>query len=355
MNIGDRLKIARRMAGLSLRDLSAEADVSAMAISKYENGQDVPGSAVLIRLSRALGVRVEYLLRPATVAITAGPLYRRRASLPVKEQEQIMAKTQEWIERRLDAESLFGAAPHFTLPEQIDRCVARLSDVERIAIDLRQAWDLGVDSIENLIEVLEERGIWVCQLAAHQDFDALTLWANDTIPVIVVKEGVPGDRQRFNLAHELSHLIMDLADGVDENQAANRFAGAFLVPRPTALREIGNSRHVLAPMELHLLKHKYGISMQAWVHRAADLGVISPSAMRVMFQQFSRVGWRMTEPGDPIPAESSDRLGRLVLRAVAEDVISPARASELLGMPLSSYQQMEAERHGNTLLASLRS
>ena len=39
MNIGERLKMARRMAGLSLRDLAAQADVSAMAISKYENAR----------------------------------------------------------------------------------------------------------------------------------------------------------------------------------------------------------------------------------------------------------------------------------------------------------------------------
>ena len=41
------------------------------------------------------------------------------------------------------------------------------------------------------------------------------------------------ERQRFTLAHELGHLMLEgrLADGLDEEKACNRFAGAFLAPR----------------------------------------------------------------------------------------------------------------------------
>jgi len=36
---------------------------------------------------------------------------------------------------------------------------------------------------------------------------------------------------------------------------------------------------------------------------------------------------------------------RLVLRALAEDLISESRAAELLGMPLAQFWQEEAEQH----------
>ena len=39
-----------------------------------------------------------------------------------------------------------------------------------------------------------------------------------------------GERQRFTLAHELGHLVMDVAAKLDEKKAMQRFAGVFLMP-----------------------------------------------------------------------------------------------------------------------------
>jgi transcriptional regulator with XRE-family HTH domain len=65
---GDRLKLARKKAGLSLRDLSArlegEERVSARALGKYERGEMMPSSRVLLALSKALGEPVRYFMSP---------------------------------------------------------------------------------------------------------------------------------------------------------------------------------------------------------------------------------------------------------------------------------------------------
>jgi Zn-dependent peptidase ImmA (M78 family)/DNA-binding XRE family transcriptional regulator len=342
--LGARLKMARRMAGISQRDLADAAGVSAMAISKYERDMDVPGSAVLIRLVQALGVKVEFLLRPTSVHLSS-PAYRRRASLPEREQDAILARVHEWLERYLAIENLVSQSPTFDVPVAIDRNVSSLADVERIVLELRQEWNLGWDPIENLTQVLEDHGVKVGQLDAHEDFDALTLWANDTFPVIVVKHGLPGDRQRYNLAHELGHLVIRPAAGVDAEKAAHRFAGAFLAPEPMARPDLGERRVTLDLLELHLLKHKYGLSMQAWIYRAKDLGIISEASATQLFKEFRRRGWHLKEPGDAIPPEESARSTRLVLRALTEDVISEGRAAELLGMPLARFWQQEGEQH----------
>ena len=344
MSIGERIKVARRAAGLSQRKLAQAAGVSAMAISKYERGLDVPSSAVLLRLAQALGVKTEYFLRPVTVSVTA-PSYRRRASLPRKQEYAIIGRVQDWLERYLEVESLFGEPLRFTLPSDFDRRVATLDDVEKVALALRRQWNLGLGPIESLVEVLEEQGIKVGLVEGPDDFDALTLQANGDIPVIVVKRGVPGDRQRFNLAHELGHLVLEPVGDVDPEKAAYRFAGAFLVPAPTARQELGQRRQTLDLYELHLLKHKYGLSMQAWVYRAKDLGILSQAAAERLIRWFRREGWHRDEPGDPIPPEEPGRMKRLVLRALAEDLISESRAAELLGMPLAQFWQEEAEQH----------
>ncbi|MBC7252158.1 MAG: helix-turn-helix transcriptional regulator, partial [Anaerolineae bacterium] len=155
--IGERIKIARRAAGLSQRALAKAVGVSAMAISKYERELDTPGSDVLLRLAQALGVKTEYFLRPTTVTITA-PSYRRRTSLPRQQEYAIMGQIQEWLERYLEVESFFNGLPGFDLPADLDRRVTSLDEVEQVALNLRQKWDLGLVPIESLVEVLEDRG-----------------------------------------------------------------------------------------------------------------------------------------------------------------------------------------------------
>jgi Zn-dependent peptidase ImmA (M78 family) len=180
------------------------------------------------------------------------------------------------------------------------------------------------------------------------DFDALTLCANDTLPVIVVKEGVPGDRQRFNIAHELSHIILDIPSNWTDDQAekaAYCFAGAFLAPAPAVRRELGIRRQRLDLYELHLLKHKYGMSMQAWIHRAQDLEIISSILAVKMYKLFRSKNWHKLEPGDPYPPEKTNRMERLVMPAMVEHIISESRAAELLGMPLPEFWRQASRQH----------
>src|SRR6266508_2961499 len=95
--IGERIKLARRTAGLSLRAAAEKAGVSAQAISKYERGLDIPSSTVLLRLAPALNVRLDYLLRPTTLAPIAAE-YRKHPSLGRKQEAAVLGYIQDWLE-----------------------------------------------------------------------------------------------------------------------------------------------------------------------------------------------------------------------------------------------------------------
>jgi len=348
MTLGERIKIARSTQGLSLRALAEQVGVSAMAISKYERDLDVPSSGVLLRLAQALEVKVEFFFRRQEVQLSE-PAFRKRTSLPRKQEKAVLARVQEWLERYLETESFFDLErmPEFSLPDETERRVTSLQDVEDVVVALRTAWGLGLGPIDSMVELLEDHGIKVGLVDGHDKFDACTIWANRTVPVIVVKrDDIPGDRQRFSLAHELGHLVLKPGSEVDEEKAAYRFAGAFLVPEPKVRFELGEKRDTLDLYELHLLKHKYGLSMQGWIYRARDLGILSENAARRLFQQFRREGWHRKEPGDQLPQEEPARMQRLVLRALAEDLISKSRGAELLGKPLSQFYREEAGQHG---------
>jgi Zn-dependent peptidase ImmA (M78 family)/transcriptional regulator with XRE-family HTH domain len=342
--LGDRIKQARIASGLSLRQLAEKTDhyVSAQVIHKYELGKSTPGSDVLIRLARALDVKVEYFFRPESAHVTLSePAYRKRYAVSSKNLRSIQAQAMGWVERYLEVESLFPEKrfPRIKLPSERHQLIKNMNDVEELALSLRQVWELGMDSIENLTEVLEDRGVKVVILGGEDDFDGLSCWANEEIPVILIKRGFSGDRQRSSLAHELGHLIMKVSPNIDEEKAAFRFSGAFLAPEEVVYRELGKQRHTLDLGELNMLKRKYGMSMQQWIYRAKDLSIISESRASGLFRLFRKKGWNQREPGYIVPPEEPHRFKRLILQAVTERLISPARAAEILGKPFNEFRK----------------
>lgn len=90
-----------------------------------------------------------------------------------------------------------------------------------------------------------------------------------------------------------------------------------------------------------MLKHKYGLSMQAWIYRAKDLSIISENNAARLFQQFRVHDWHHQEPGKPYPYEMPMRMERLIYRALAEDLISRSMAGELLGRPFQEFLAIE--------------
>lgn len=349
MSIGLRIKQARRRRGFSLRDLSDRAGVSHTAISQYERGIKNPGSDTLIRLSRSLDVGLDFFLRPTEIGAIE-PVYRKQKALKKKEEYQIIEEIRDWLERYLEAEKLcpVGGEASFDYPPAFPRKVQSFDEVEAAAIALRKAWDIGLDPMEDLTGHLEDKGIKIGRLDAPDAFDACAFIAeaNGGVPVIVTRKGLPGDRQRFNLAHELGHIMLEVEENAEERfseeRACHRFAGAFIAPRPTLLDDIGEHRQHFSVNELHLLKHKYGLSMQALIYRANDLDVISDSYKKSLFDRFDERNWKVVEPGESVEPETPTRFRLLVLQAVAEEIISPRRATQLYKEPLETPEEQEA-------------
>jgi len=334
--IGSRVRQARRAAGMSLRDLAEKAGVSAMAISKYEREVIGPSASSIVKLARALSVKTEFFFRPARVSIKE-TCFRKLSAAPRREMDQVRYTVQEALERIQELERTMGKTriSPFKIPPGFKNEAMILSDVERRAEELREDWSLGLDPIESVAETLEDHGVKVIILEMPERIDGFSCMAQGSwvgaseVPVIVSRRGVCGDRQRFNMIHELGHLTLRIGDNVNPEKACHRFASAFLVPGEAAIKELGHRRAALSFDELRILKRKYGMSIAAWIYRAKDLEIISGNTAQNLYKNISQMGWRKLEP-DPIEPEEAQRFMLLVHQASAEGLISGIHAQELL-------------------------
>lgn len=342
--IGARLKRARAASGLSMKALGEQAGVSANMIKKYEHDVSMPSSGVLLKLGQALDVRSEYFFRPVNVKLTRVE-YRKRAKTPASVLKRIEADVLDQAERWQELSNLWPRFPVSKfgniqgLPNRLDD----LGQIEKVAERVRMAWKLGMNPIPDLVDLFESHGVLVIvtEVEDRANFSGLQAVVAKQ-PVIVVSANWPGDHQRFTLAHEFGHLLLHkrLDPALDEEKACNRFAGAFLLPAASARRQLGEKRHNLEPYELYLLKHEFGLSMQACLYRATDLGVIDESVRKRLFMRFSAQGWRKKEPGKACPGERTVLFQQLVHRALGEGIINESKAAELLKTPLMAFCKM---------------
>ncbi|MXX10707.1 MAG: ImmA/IrrE family metallo-endopeptidase [Nitrospira sp. SB0675_bin_23] len=345
--IGQRLKLARSAAGLSLRDLEKKIGnrVTAQAIGKYERNESMPGSSVLIALADALDVSVDYLVGDQEMVLEAVE-FRKKRITSKREEAQVEAKVLHFLEHYLMVEELLHLSSiEWNNPREISYPVHDVSEADRAARSLRNHWGLGSDPVPNLVELLEEQGIKVLAIELS-NIDGLTAnvrrAGKDSVPVIVVNSKEWGERQRFTLAHELGHLVMDVKAKVDEEKAAHRFAGAFLMPAEALWTEIGKHRKAIGWGELFELKKLFGASVQAITYRCKDLGIFSQTTFQRLFNEFERLGWRRPPYEEPLArkeGEKPKRFKRLTFRAVAERAISEAKAAELLAISVQELNR----------------
>lgn len=340
--IGRRLKLARASAGLSLRDLAEKIDnlVSAQAIGKYERDEMMPGSKALIALANALDVSEGYLLSSGEVELEDVE-FRHDAN--ERAEAMVHAHVLSAVERYLEIEELLGEGDtSWDQPKGYPYPVRSIEDVEAAAAWLRSEWVLGSDPIPNLSDFLEEKGIKIITLAFCDKTSGMMGWVRrkdrPNVPIILINNGHDGERQRFTLAHELGHLMLDICKTLNEEKVCNRFAGSFLMPLATIHAVIGRKRHDIAFGELFQIKKLFGASIQAIVYRCKDLGVVNDALFRRIFDKLREHGWKKKEPYNFSP-EQPGRFIRLCYKALAENVISESKAAELLNLSVAELNR----------------
>jgi transcriptional regulator with XRE-family HTH domain len=336
-----RLRQLRLARGFTLEALAAAMGgvVTKQALSKYEGGKAQPSLRVLTTLARALEVKTLELYRAPEVQIEV-LAFRKQSQLGKKEQERVENLVARMLEDRTRLQGLIAEDGETDIPANA-MPVRTLDGVEERADELRRRWNLGDDPVARMTDVLEDHHVHVAEIDASERFDGLAAVARSEdgmvrAAAVVSRRGVPAARQRLNLAHELGHLVLKPGKGVDEEKAAFRFGAAFLAPASTLRREVGVRRSAIGVDELLLLKRRYGMSLQALVHRLHDLGVINDLHAQQWWRTINAKGWKKVEP-EEAPPEHPQWLRRTTLRAFSEGLLTASEAESLLGEKIEEH------------------
>jgi Zn-dependent peptidase ImmA (M78 family)/transcriptional regulator with XRE-family HTH domain len=340
--LGKRIKQFRLAKNYSLDELVAATGgiVSKVALSKYERGIIKPSNKVLTAIAKALDVKSINLVVPPTVKVEF-IAYRKGSSLSKKEQANVESLVSSKLEDIVKIQDLLFASNKPNLPVKHYK-INKMEDVEIVSTDLRSKWKLGLDPIGNITSLLENNFVHVIFINSAKCFDGISALAytNNTqlkAAAVISKNNIPGERQRLNLAHELGHIVLDVANSLDEEKVAFRFGGAFLAPKETVLNLVGSRREHFQVRELLILKKIFGISIQALLFRLKDLDIISQTSFSNWYRIINKNNWKKSEPM-PIKEETSHWFEKNVLHSFSEGLISSDEAARLLGEEIDSQQ-----------------
>lgn len=327
-----RLRQARLMRGLSLEKLSQSltSTVTKQAINKYEKGLMKPDSRVLIALAEALEVKIDYFYRPFTVEVDKVE-FRKKSGFTDKMANAVKERVREELERYLEIEQIAGSQVLFSLPRKE---VCTPEQAKEFAGEIRQMLALGNDGISNVIEVLEDNGIKVIEIAENEIFDGLSGYANETIPLIVVNGNFLSERKRFTALHELGHLLLDTPADMTHKEVenlCNAFASEMLLPTVVLKSKLGNVRHDISLSELTDIQRQFGISIDDIMASLQEVGVISDKRYSVFQKKKNSMpDFKALVEESRVELERSGRFARMVYRALADEAISFSKAAVLL-------------------------
>lgn len=357
---GERLKNARLLRAKTITALAEETGISKQSISLYENGENKPEYLRAVSMAKALDVPVAFFFSKDPCLTKTPATYFRSLASAAKLTRMSQSIKLEYVAKMYEALLEYINFPVLDLPRieysgiynifDETSLTAMGKEIEAVAAKLREYWDLGSGPVGDLQYILESHGVIVTGFDTEiNDVDAFsqrTIMKDYEVCFIAVDQGrKPEGRIRFDLAHELAHLLIhpwsEDIDSLSKEEfklretEANMFASTLLLPRDTFGKEV--SRYP-TEIEYYLwLKNKWKASIQAMMYRARQLNLISGNQFQYMMRQVSKKGWRKVEPGDHPYLLGENIFQGAIELLIDENVLT---SEEILGL---------FERHGVAL------
>ncbi|CRY80547.1 Zn-dependent peptidase ImmA, M78 family [Nocardia farcinica] len=331
--------MARHLAGLKKSRLAELIGMSPASVTGWESGAKQPNRATVAKLALALKVEPQFFSGGVPPQVEK-PHFRSLRSTPQVAQDEAEAYGQFVTEIAVLLEKVVEL-PKPLLPDVPVSPSEFGSTPEDAAREARRFFGVSPGPIQHVVRLAERAGVVVVfSEPGIASIDAYSLHTG--IRPIIVLNPVKDDyyRQRFDMAHELGHLIMhhDAEPGgkIAENQA-DRFAAEFLMPAEQIAPYLPNSTSGRGWATLAELKEHWGVSLAALLYRARSLGIMGDVTYRNAMIRMSQNGWRRAEPGRVSSLEMPSMLPR------AREVVNAAGIDDSVflsgaGLPIHLFE-----------------
>lgn len=286
-----------------MTEVARRLDATTRTVTNYEKHGAPDRSAAAIAL--ATGCTTAFLRMPATLPREEDRVFfraRRRSTAAQKHAAAAAGRT--------GAELYELITEHFGLPPLNLPEVSGLDPADA-AQQLRAEWRLGIAPLPNLVQLAESHGIRILSLPdTTANVDAFSLW-EDNKPFVFLSTMKTAELSRFDLAHEIGHLVMhggvDDSPGSEQNaeKEADQFASALLMPRIALRSTLPREPSINAIMGA---KSRFGVSAMAMTYSAHKAGLMSDWSYRQACVELTRRGYRTAEP-EGMPREMSKVFG----------------------------------------------
>lgn len=316
---GSSLRLARIFNDFALEEVAEKVGKTRQYLHKLETGQSSPTPELSESLAHALYVLPNFFSKKE-YRLNEDQFHFRKLFTTKNSIKQVAIARGEMMHlliKELEKELKF---PPVNIP--CFQNIMRNDDIEQAAEECRKHWGLGLAPIHNMTRLAENIGAIVTNFnIVSKEVDALSVSVER--PFIVrntAKESVC--RQRFDIAHEIGHLVMHegivTGDRTTENQA-NRFASALLLPRPMMLklypRPNGNRLDWKGMREFKL---SWKVSKAAILYRARQLDLITESQYKTGVITLRKYGETQGEKEDHLIAPEPPELLEKSLRVLLE-------------------------------------
>lgn len=337
--IGSNVKKYRLLNGLSMRELAIKINVSHQTIKKIEDGDIVPNSTRLIDLAKVLNIRTSDLVYSYSAPTLKYTNFRKNGSLSKKKEEGLKMLIADEISKYI--EILGKANEKFSFDKKDWHYdVSSLYDLSIIAEKVRLKLGVSNDySLDNLTDKLEDNNFLIIVIDFDEQFDGFCEFVDDLAFIILSSKGY--ERNRFTLAHELGHLILDFKENLsneEKEKYCNIFAGCLLMPEKAIKRELDydNRKNCnISLNEILYIAKEYKVSINSVIMRLFELNMISESQKRNLFIALTKSGFRTKQLKNV--NEEPIRKNKLIFRLEAENIINREEAIKYLGVSTNEY------------------
>lgn len=316
-----RITLARQRRGLSMTALAAELRLTPRALSSYErDGAPVARAALL---AEVLSVPPSFFLRgPVDLIEESRVAFRARRRTAAYQRAAATAAG------RIGIEFYEWLLERFTVPAP-DLPDLDHEDPHLAAGALRARWGVSTGALPNLVHLSEAHGIRVLTLPpGAQQVDAFSLW-HDEVPYVFLSTTKSPERSRFDLAHEIGHLVMHSRSGgsADIEREADAFASTLLMPRHELRTRIG--RDAAVPQILQV-KQQLKVSAMALNRALHGDCLMSDWTYRQNCIRLTQMGYRSGEPSGI--ARERSRVFQFMFSALKERALSARHIAHELGL-----------------------